>query len=208
MDNSKACTKCGQIKVVTDFYKSSRSKSGFAARCKECAKEASIQSKSKKPEYYLNYQKQWRNQNRKRLNMQAQDYYWQNPELYKARSKNWSNLNKDKVAIKNAIYRSSNRDYLIALMREWRKANPDKAVYYNTLRRTRMNNNGIYLVTTKDLSKLMSKPCFYCGGKAEHLDHVVPIARGGRHSIGNLLPACRQCNQSKGAKFITEWRKP
>ena len=207
MDNSKTCTKCRQVKSLADFYRSSRSKSGYDSRCKVCSKEATLLSRSKNSQHYLQYQRQWRNQNREHLNRQARGYYWKKPELYRARSKDWSDANKDKVAERNAVYRLLNRDYLVALMKEWRKANPDKAMYYNNLRRTRMNDNGIYEVTAKDLSRLMAQPCFYCGNKAEHVDHVVPIARGGCHSIGNLLPACRQCNQSKGAKFITEWRK-
>ena len=35
---------------------------------------------------------------------------------------------------------------------------------------------------------------------------IMPIIRGGRHSIGNLLPACGSCNSSKGAKLLVEWR--
>lgn len=43
--------------------------------------------------------------------------------------------------------------------------------------------------------------CHYCEGKfsAEELtmDHVVPIARGGKSSKGNLVPACKACNSKK-----------
>ncbi|WP_431863023.1 HNH endonuclease [Microbacterium algeriense] len=39
-----------------------------------------------------------------------------------------------------------------------------------------------------------------------HLDHVMPIARGGSHSIGNLTAACARCNLSKGALTVMEWR--
>ena len=48
--------------------------------------------------------------------------------------------------------------------------------------------------------------CAYCGAPHEHWDHVVPISRGGEHSIRNLLPSCAPCNLSKGAKTIEEWR--
>lgn len=41
--------------------------------------------------------------------------------------------------------------------------------------------------------------CVYCGGEAEHADHFVPLALGGTHSIGNLVPACADCNTRKGA---------
>ncbi len=49
--------------------------------------------------------------------------------------------------------------------------------------------------------------CAYCGVRAKlTLDHVVPVSRGGQHSIGNILPACGGCNSRKRARFITEWR--
>jgi 5-methylcytosine-specific restriction endonuclease McrA len=50
--------------------------------------------------------------------------------------------------------------------------------------------------------------CAYCGGPAEHVDHVAPLARGGAHALGNLLPACADCNLEKGARdpyeFLTK----
>ena len=43
--------------------------------------------------------------------------------------------------------------------------------------------------------------CHYCGAtfKAVELtmDHVVPVARGGMSTKGNVVPACRKCNQEK-----------
>jgi len=37
-----------------------------------------------------------------------------------------------------------------------------------------------------------------------HMDHVVPVSRGGLHCAENLLPACASCNLSKGAKLLEE----
>lgn len=45
--------------------------------------------------------------------------------------------------------------------------------------------------------------CYYCGepiGKDFHLDHYLPIAQGGQHSIDNLVVTCPKCNLSKGAR--------
>lgn len=49
--------------------------------------------------------------------------------------------------------------------------------------------------------------CAYCDrvtSPAEP-DHVVPLARGGDNSIGNIVPACRECNQSKRDLLLPEW---
>ncbi|MDD9859607.1 MAG: HNH endonuclease [Nitrospira sp.] len=43
--------------------------------------------------------------------------------------------------------------------------------------------------------------CHYCGQRfpPDHLsmDHIVPLARGGKSSRGNVVPACPECNRRK-----------
>jgi len=36
-------------------------------------------------------------------------------------------------------------------------------------------------------------------------DHIVPLEAGGSHTLDNLLPVCRHCNASKGAKPLGGW---
>lgn len=50
--------------------------------------------------------------------------------------------------------------------------------------------------------------CTYCGERGGRLqcDHVVPIARGGSNEPQNLTTACADCNRSKWAKSVEEWR--
>lgn len=47
--------------------------------------------------------------------------------------------------------------------------------------------------------------CCYCDRPAEHLDHVHPLSRGGEDVARNIVPACADCNLSKGAKTLAEW---
>lgn len=50
--------------------------------------------------------------------------------------------------------------------------------------------------------------CHYCGQKvgaeALTLDHVIPVARGGKSTRGNCVPCCRDCNAKKGARTPAE----
>jgi len=40
-----------------------------------------------------------------------------------------------------------------------------------------------------------------CLGRATTVDHVLEVARGGDHSLANLRPACRPCNEKLGGRF-------
>jgi len=53
--------------------------------------------------------------------------------------------------------------------------------------------------------------CYYCGGKfppAElTMDHLVPVVRGGKSVQGNLVPACKECNNKKKYLLPAEWEE-
>ncbi len=53
--------------------------------------------------------------------------------------------------------------------------------------------------------------CHYCGRKFAHsgltMDHLLPIARGGRSSRDNLVPCCKECNSRKKAMLPLEWEE-
>jgi 5-methylcytosine-specific restriction endonuclease McrA len=49
--------------------------------------------------------------------------------------------------------------------------------------------------------------CAYCGATDEPLqrDCVMPLSRGGRYTLENVVPACRSCNTSKCNGEVTSW---
>lgn len=53
--------------------------------------------------------------------------------------------------------------------------------------------------------------CHYCGRRVPPqeltLDHVVPLARGGRSSKNNCVPACKACNTNKRDLLPMEWQE-
>ncbi len=51
--------------------------------------------------------------------------------------------------------------------------------------------------------------CAYCGvlDGAPQKDCVLPISRGGRYTIDNVVPACRSCNASKCNLEVTMWMR-
>jgi 5-methylcytosine-specific restriction endonuclease McrA len=53
--------------------------------------------------------------------------------------------------------------------------------------------------------------CHYCGKKFTYdqltMDHLVPLARGGRSSKDNLVPSCKACNNVKKSLLPLEWQE-
>jgi 5-methylcytosine-specific restriction endonuclease McrA len=51
--------------------------------------------------------------------------------------------------------------------------------------------------------------CAYCGDAGTRLqrDCVLPLSRGGRYTLENVVPACRSCNTSKCNDEITGWMR-
>jgi 5-methylcytosine-specific restriction endonuclease McrA len=49
--------------------------------------------------------------------------------------------------------------------------------------------------------------CAYCGADDQALqrDCVLPLSRGGRYTLDNIVPACRSCNTSKCNDEVTSW---
>lgn len=50
--------------------------------------------------------------------------------------------------------------------------------------------------------------CQYCGAKAPdvllHIDHISPVANGGKNELANLITSCVGCNLGKGARLISD----
>jgi 5-methylcytosine-specific restriction endonuclease McrA len=52
--------------------------------------------------------------------------------------------------------------------------------------------------------------CAYCGSDVLdglQKDCMLPISRGGRYTLRNVVPACRSCNASKCNSELTTWMR-
>lgn len=105
-------------------------------------------------------------------------------------------------------------------MKEWRERNPEKVKSYND--RYRANNldkfaqyardrralkasaqGSFTLEEFKALCEEHNNKCLCCGTmKKLTVDHIVPLSKGGSHSIDNIQPLCGSCNSKKSDKTI------
>lgn len=121
------------------------------------------------------------------------------------------------------IWYQNNKEACNKRRKEWRRNNPDK-VYAQT-RRQRDKNPGIVSMysrkrkerlkgsfTDKEWNLLCEKfgnVCLCCGKSGKlTVDHIIPVAAGGEHTIDNIQPLCLSCNCRKSDRVIIDYRLP
>lgn len=61
------------------------------------------------------------------------------------------------------------------------------------------------------MRKIQKGVCHYCNSKVGKayltMDHVVPLSRGGKSRKGNIVPACKECNNKKKYLLPIEWEE-
>lgn len=72
--------------------------------------------------------------------------------------------------------------------------------------REHTTNNKTYAANRRLLLK-DNPVCHWCQTRAaDTADHLTPYVLGGDDSLDNLVPACRSCNSSRGAKLGNQRR--
>jgi len=141
----------------------------------------------KKSERVLVYNREWKRKNRTKMLAQR--------KLYRE-------ANKDKQKNYFKEYRLNNLDKEVKRNRAWVLNNPDKNRAKHSVRRARIRNvNDIKtLEARKQLVALFRQAVKreVETGYGWHVDHTIPITRGGRHCLTNLQVVPAKWNLSKG----------
>jgi 5-methylcytosine-specific restriction endonuclease McrA len=181
MKHSKTCNKCGQSKANTEFgiRKGKPGQNDYLRQpCKQCERLVS---------------KEWKQNNKQKA--------WANAQSWRSKNKiAWAEIQQKSYQQNKAKRQQSMADY--------RKDNPEKLRTYANNRRALELAAKSFLITQKDISRLLMKDCAYCKLRpSQHIDHIIPLSRGGDNSLGNLTGSCASCNLSKGSKFLMEWKR-
>ena len=196
----KRCTKCGENKPNTNEYFafSNKSKGILRPSCKVCDKKYRENNKDKIKEYRENnkdkrkeYHKKYRENNKDKLKEYNKEY-----------NKKYRENNKDIIK----EYRENNKEY----MKEYREHNKDKLKEYRHKRRAlKLGNGGSYTKAQwLDTLEYFDYKCAYTGECIKHschVEHIVPISKGGTSYIWNLVPSTASANLSKQNRDMEEW---
>lgn len=219
MMDGKVCTKCKVFKEYINFYKSKKGKNGYESRCKECSKSELNNYRKNNREKVRSKEREYYNKTKKKRLESHKKYREKNKDKIYAVSRKWYSENKDIVSENRKIWYQENKELMKERRRQWYLQNKDKA-YLRVLKRRSLKHSVAFAgVKRKDLLDRDNWTCQICGVRVHdrneggnenrhlwdderkaHLDHVIPISKGGDSTPQNMQVLCRTCNLSKSDK--------
>lgn len=213
----KKCGKCKIEKILEYFHKSKQSKDGLFIWCKDCVKKYNQSPKRK--QYYRNYDKKPEVIEKKRRQNKL-------PERKQYR-KNWRKTIKGKRLNKKYKQTQKYKNYMIKYNQRpkvkeskklWKQNNLEKVKAQDHKRRAIMiNAPGEW--TDKHINEMFiiqEGKCCFCKNifiptkrckKGYHIEHKIPLSRGGTNWPKNICLACPNCNHKKYMKTDEEFIK-
>jgi len=195
---TKTCTKCKtEYPATTEFFPPrKRDKSGLDSWCKACHRKSANEYQKAHSAERAAYSKKRRIEHAEVFREREHAYYLAHADAKREKAQRWRLANPDKV-------RENNRQY--------RETKPDKMRMYKHRRRAlKRNAEGTNTPFDEKVQlKRQKSRCYYCQCKLTeyHVDHVIPLSRGGSDFPDNKVLACPSCNVQKYNRLPHEWTK-
>jgi 5-methylcytosine-specific restriction endonuclease McrA len=135
----KQCSRCGQVKPVSDFGKRPANRDGYEGVCKRCRCEGQKRRNRENPERYREnlrryrnskkcqeYIKQYKEENKEKMRAYHKQYYEENKERYSEQGKQYYQENKKKVLKRCKKYRQTHKAERNEALKDWVRRNPEK----------------------------------------------------------------------------------
>lgn len=111
---------------------------------------------------------------------------------------------RSRLLAQGAKYRATHQEQVQDNRRKWQAAHPEHSQLKKAARRARKLSAERADLTTAQWSaikQLYGFRCVYCGASPKRLtqDHIIPLSKGGNHTVSNVVPACHSCNSRKWA---------
>ena len=192
----KPCSRCGEVKEFDLFPRNAASPDGRYSLCKACTKES-------KAAYRL------RPEVIERERARLAKSYADNRVMLLERRKVRYLQNKPKERERQVKWWLANIEKHRQTCRDWAKNHPEQMRAIVARRRSLLAGaEGRY--TKADISAMKLKQgnlCACCHDALTdyHVDHVIPLTKGGTNWPDNLQLLCPTCNRSKGNKLPHEF---
>jgi 5-methylcytosine-specific restriction endonuclease McrA len=186
----KTCRKCGN--TSDDFRDEKRNRDGLRSYCRPCDRADGKAKYAANPEEARARKMKWRLENPEAWSATIMRYYKNHITEERARCRRW---------------RAENREKARAAVSNWTKNNPEEVRVRNNQRKALFYKASGSATSEQIQARidLFGGMCAYCRVKpCEHVDHVIPLSRGGSNWPANLRPACADCNLRKHA---STWRE-
>ncbi len=167
----------------------------YQAEHKEQARENNKRYRAEHKDKLREYHRKYRLEHLERIRENGRRYRTEHREEHRAEGRRFYARHHDEM-------RTHQREYL--------KRHPECARAYVTRRRARKLAAGGNFKASDVRRQLRSQKgrCYWCNAKLNgehHIDHVIPLSRGGSNGPDNIVIACPICNLSKGDKLPHEW---
>jgi len=196
----KTCKKCGS----SEHYKD--------GRCKPCIKAYNKKYCAENADAAIARSLKWAKENPEKANINGSKYRARHPEKEKARSKKYWEANKESINLRTAKWAVDNPEKRRASALRMQLENPESHRLAEHNRRARKRASGGIL--SKGLSdklfKLQKGLCVCCKqplGDNYHLDHIMPLAKGGSNNDDNMQLLRATCNHQKSSKHPIDFMR-
>jgi 5-methylcytosine-specific restriction endonuclease McrA len=184
--------------------------------CSVCKTNPIARRSGRCPPCNAEYLRAYRARNADAIRAGQRDHYLRNRDNVKSAVKRYRETNPHKVKAQQALSYKNNREHRLAAIKAWQKANPEK--YKESLRRGVLNRiarkhaaEGKF--TAADIRAIGNLQRWACANPyckidlidGYHIDHNVPLSRGGNNWPANLQLLCPSCNCRKHAKTMDEF---
>jgi len=214
----KRCVSCLTEKALSMFGLCRRHTDGLNSYCKTCRAEKnrslSIEGREKKRAAQHRYYVAHREEVLLKIDAMRKRRKAENPELvlaeHRRQQRQWKAKNPERARAGEKRRRERHRVAQRILLEKWCAAHPERVreLHRRSENNRRARKAGTF-VETIDASFVFDRDdgiCGICGESVArneewHIDHVVPLARGGAHSYANVQLAHAMCNIKKGARL-------